>query len=325
MVGIGRGLKAREDVALIEALAEAAGAELACSRPLAEGVDWLAKERYIGISGQHIAPELYFAIGISGQLQHMVGVRGAETIVAINSDKNAPVFAQCDYGVVGDLYQLVPALTAALNDGRMPETAEPDFDVIVVGAGAAGCVTALPARPAGPLGPADRAGRVAGSKNLSGGVLYGRGSTRSSRVSRRGASRAPHHAQLRQTSSTPTSSVAIDYAGTRWPTRSTPSRCCAPSSTRGWPSVPRRPASFVMPGVRVDACSPRTAPPARRVVGVRAGDDELRARVVVAADGVNSFLAQEVGLRPKPPQNHLAVGVKAVVSLPRETIEERFA
>lgn len=117
IVGVGRGLKAREDVALVTALAAALGGEVACSRPLAEGVDWLPKERYIGISGQHVAPELYLAIGISGQLQHMVGVRGAKVVVAVNSDKNAPVFAQCDVGVVGDLYQVVPALTAALRGG----------------------------------------------------------------------------------------------------------------------------------------------------------------------------------------------------------------
>lgn len=117
VVAVGRGLKAREDVTLLEGLANALGGEVACSRPLAEGVDWLPKERYIGISGQHIAPELYVAVGISGQLQHMVGVRGAGVIVAVNNDKNAPVFAQCDYGVVGDLYQVVPALTAALEGG----------------------------------------------------------------------------------------------------------------------------------------------------------------------------------------------------------------
>ncbi|MCB2176276.1 MAG: electron transfer flavoprotein subunit alpha/FixB family protein [Actinomycetales bacterium] len=117
VVAVGRGLKAREDVALLTELAGAFGGELACSRPLAEGVDWLPKERYIGISGQHIAPELYVAVGISGQLQHMVGVREAGVIVAVNSDKNAPVFSQCDYGVVGDLYQVVPALTAALKGG----------------------------------------------------------------------------------------------------------------------------------------------------------------------------------------------------------------
>lgn len=114
VVAVGRGLKARDDVALLESLAAAFGGELGCSRPLAEGVDWIAKERYIGISGQHISPELYVAVGISGQLQHMVGVRGAGIVVAVNSDKAAPVFAQCDFGIVGDLYQVVPALTAAL-------------------------------------------------------------------------------------------------------------------------------------------------------------------------------------------------------------------
>lgn len=99
---------------MIEELATATKAEVACSRPLAEGLDWLGKDRYIGVSGQHIAPELYFAIGISGQLQHMVGVRGAGTIVAINSDPNAPVFKDADYGLVGDLYTIVPALIDAL-------------------------------------------------------------------------------------------------------------------------------------------------------------------------------------------------------------------
>ncbi len=118
VVAVGRGLKSRDDVALLEGLAAAFGGELGCSRPLAEGVDWIAKERYIGISGQHLTPELYVAVGISGQLQHMVGVRGAGTVVAVNSDKAAPIFAQCDYGIVGDLYQVVPALTAALQAAK---------------------------------------------------------------------------------------------------------------------------------------------------------------------------------------------------------------
>jgi electron transfer flavoprotein alpha subunit len=99
---------------MVDALAETINAEVACSRPVAEGLNWMGKDRYIGSSGAHIAPQLYFAIGISGQLQHMVGVVGAETIVAINSDPNAAVFSQTDYGLVGDLYQLVPAITAAL-------------------------------------------------------------------------------------------------------------------------------------------------------------------------------------------------------------------
>jgi electron transfer flavoprotein alpha subunit len=114
VIGVGRGLAAKEDLAMIEALAEAVSAEIACSRPVAEGLNWMGKDRYIGSSGAHIAPQLYLAIGISGQLQHMVGVQGAQTIVAINSDPNAAVFSQTDYGLVGDLYQLVPAITAAL-------------------------------------------------------------------------------------------------------------------------------------------------------------------------------------------------------------------
>ena len=114
VIGVGRGLKAQEDLAMIEEIAQAFEAEVACSRPVAEGLNWMSKDRYIGSSGAHIAPQLYLAIGISGQLQHMVGVTGAETIVAINSDPNAAVFQQADYGLVGDLYQLVPAITAAL-------------------------------------------------------------------------------------------------------------------------------------------------------------------------------------------------------------------
>lgn len=114
VVGIGRGLKAKDDLALVNDLAAAAKAEVACSRPVAEGLDWLGKDRYIGVSGAHISPDLYIAIGISGQLQHMVGVRGAKTIVAINSDANAPVFKEADYCLVGNLYELVPALTEAL-------------------------------------------------------------------------------------------------------------------------------------------------------------------------------------------------------------------
>jgi electron transfer flavoprotein alpha subunit len=114
VIGVGRGLKAKEDLAMVEGLAQALEAEIACSRPVAEGLNWMGKDRYIGSSGAHIAPQLYLAVGISGQLQHMVGVTGAETIVAINSDPNAAVFQQTDYGLVGDLYQLVPAITAAL-------------------------------------------------------------------------------------------------------------------------------------------------------------------------------------------------------------------
>jgi electron transfer flavoprotein alpha subunit len=114
VIGVGRGLKAKEDLAMIEELAHVLEAEIACSRPVAEGLNWMGKDRYIGSSGAHIAPQLYLAVGISGQLQHMVGVTGAERIVAINADPNAAVFQQTDYGLVGDLYQLVPAITTAL-------------------------------------------------------------------------------------------------------------------------------------------------------------------------------------------------------------------
>jgi electron transfer flavoprotein alpha subunit len=115
VIGVGRGLKARDDLALITELAGALGAEVACSRPVAEGLNWMGKDRYIGSSGARIAPRLYVAVGISGQLQHMVGVQDAETIVAVNTDPNAAVFEQADYGLVGDLYQLVPAITAELS------------------------------------------------------------------------------------------------------------------------------------------------------------------------------------------------------------------
>jgi electron transfer flavoprotein alpha subunit len=102
VIGVGRGLKAREDLALIEELASAADAEIACSRPVAEGqLD--GQGPLHRSSGARISPRLYFAIGISGQLQHMVGVTGAEVIVAINADPNAAIFKQTDYGLVGDL------------------------------------------------------------------------------------------------------------------------------------------------------------------------------------------------------------------------------
>ncbi|MDR1386027.1 MAG: electron transfer flavoprotein subunit alpha/FixB family protein [Propionibacteriaceae bacterium] len=114
VVGIGGGLKSAQDLGLVEALAQSLNAALGCSRPVAEGLGWLPKERYIGLSGAHIAPQLYVAVGISGQLQHMAGCRQSETIVAINIDPEAPIMAQADYVLPGDLYQIVPALTRAL-------------------------------------------------------------------------------------------------------------------------------------------------------------------------------------------------------------------
>lgn len=110
VIGIGRGFAKREDLSLAEKLAAALNAELACSRPIAEGENWMARSRYIGVSGAMIKPELYFAVGISGQVQHMVGVNKAKTIITVNNDKNAPIFNYADYGIVGDLYKVIPTL-----------------------------------------------------------------------------------------------------------------------------------------------------------------------------------------------------------------------
>lgn len=87
---------------------------LAGTRPIAEGEGWMSRERYIGVSGAMLKPELFIALGVSGQVQHMVGVTGARTIIAINKDKNAPVFRYADYGIVGDLYEVVPQLVELL-------------------------------------------------------------------------------------------------------------------------------------------------------------------------------------------------------------------
>ena len=114
VVSVGRGIGGKENIPLAEALCEAIGAELACSRPVAENEKWMAHERYVGISNLMLKPELYLAVGISGQIQHMVGANGAQTIVAINKDKNAPIFQYADYGLVGDLFTVLPALTRLL-------------------------------------------------------------------------------------------------------------------------------------------------------------------------------------------------------------------
>lgn len=114
IVGIGRGIAKQEDIVMAEQLCSVIGAELGCSRPVAEGEKWMERERYIGVSGVILKPDLYLALGISGQIQHMVGVNSAQTIIAINKDKNAPIFQYADCGLVGDIYKVVPALTAAL-------------------------------------------------------------------------------------------------------------------------------------------------------------------------------------------------------------------
>ncbi len=117
IVSVGRGIKAPENIPQAEALAKAIGGEMAASRPICDE-GWLPMERQIGSSGQTVAPKLYLALGISGAIQHVVGMKGARTIVAINKDQNAPIFEIADYGIVGDIFEIMPALTAALEKAK---------------------------------------------------------------------------------------------------------------------------------------------------------------------------------------------------------------
>ena len=114
VVAAGRGFAEESELDLARELCDKLGAGLACSRPLTEGVNWLPTELYVGVSGLMLSPKAYVACGISGQMQHMVGCNRAGTMFAINKDKNAPVFKQCDYGLVGDLKDVLPKLVAAL-------------------------------------------------------------------------------------------------------------------------------------------------------------------------------------------------------------------
>ncbi len=116
IVAVGRGIKEPQNLEMVKKLAAALGAELAASRPICDE-GWLPMERQIGSSGQTVAPKLYLALGISGAIQHVVGMKGARTVVAVNKDANAPIFEVADYGIVGDLFEIVPALIETLEKG----------------------------------------------------------------------------------------------------------------------------------------------------------------------------------------------------------------
>jgi electron transfer flavoprotein alpha subunit len=113
IVAVGRGIKGQEHLPVAQNLADALGAELAASRPICDS-GWLPMERQIGSSGQTVAPKLYVALGISGAIQHVVGMKGSRTIVAVNKDADAPIFEVADYGIAGDLFEIVPAIVAEL-------------------------------------------------------------------------------------------------------------------------------------------------------------------------------------------------------------------
>lgn len=117
IVSVGRGIKEKENIAIVEALAKVLGAELAASRPICDN-GWLPMERQVGSSGQTVAPKVYLAVGISGAIQHLVGMKGAKAIVAINKDPHAPIFEVADYGLVGDLFDIVPALTEEIRKAK---------------------------------------------------------------------------------------------------------------------------------------------------------------------------------------------------------------
>jgi len=211
-----------------------------------------------------------------------------------------------------------------MTEKNMSEDTEPDFDVIVVGAGVAGCVTAYQLAQQGRSVVLIERGEAPGSKNLSGGVLYCRGMQE---VFPDFLDEAPVERRITRNYINflnAESSIGIDYKDTRL-TDPVNAVTVLRAKLDPWLAEKCEEAGvFIMSGVRVDRVLTEDGATGMRVVGVQAGEDELRAHVVVAADGVSSFIAQEVGLRTKQPLNHLATGVKCVVKLPRESIEARF-
>jgi electron transfer flavoprotein alpha subunit len=117
IVSVGRGIKEQANLPIVQELAHTLGAELAASRPICDN-GWLPMERQVGSSGQTVSPKVYIAVGISGAIQHLVGMKGSKAVVAINKDENAPIFEVADYGIVGDLFEVAPALTAAVKRAK---------------------------------------------------------------------------------------------------------------------------------------------------------------------------------------------------------------
>jgi electron transfer flavoprotein alpha subunit len=122
-VSVGRGFTKPADLRIVDELVELLGAEVGCSRPIAEDFKWLGKEHLVGLTGASVAPDLYLALGISGQVQHLAGIKGAKIVAAINSDARSPILKNADYAIVADLYQFVPLLTEQLQRRRASESA----------------------------------------------------------------------------------------------------------------------------------------------------------------------------------------------------------
>jgi electron transfer flavoprotein alpha subunit len=114
VVCVGRGMERQEDITLASQLADLIGGEIGCTRPISEELHWLPDDLCIGLSGVQVKPDLYIGLGVSGQIQHVTGIRGARVICAVNKDENAPIFQAADLGIVGDLYKVTPQLVAEL-------------------------------------------------------------------------------------------------------------------------------------------------------------------------------------------------------------------